>query len=75
MTRFKIDPNDSGGYSPGGHYRMNEAIVDIENEESVKKWASNLGVTPKELKTAIQSYGVVVRDIRKGLLLEKNKAS
>lgn len=54
---------------------MNEAIVDIENEESVKKWASNLGVTPKELKTAIQSYGVVVRDIRKGLLLEKNKAS
>lgn len=75
MTRLKIDPNDSGGYSPGSHYKTTEAVVDINNEESVSKWAHNLGVTPKELKAAAQVYGVVVRDIRRGLLLEKNKAS
>lgn len=74
MSKLKVLPNDSGGLSPGGYYRSTEAIVDISNEEDVNKWASNLDISPKELKAAVAIYGCVIKDIRRGLIREKNAA-
>ena len=71
MTKLKVLPNDSGGQSPGGYYRINEAVIHPDDPKDIEKWARNLSLSPKELKDAMEKYGVVVSDIRKGLLKEK----
>ena len=71
MTKLKVLPNDSGGQSPGSYYRTSEAVVNPQDKADVEKWAKNLGIAPKDLMSAIEKYGVVVSNIRKGLLKEK----
>lgn len=72
MSNIKVLSNDSGGLSPGPYYNSSEAVVDINDSENVEKWAKNLGITPRELKDAVSKFGVVVREIRKGLLKSKS---
>ncbi|HLW57106.1 MAG TPA: DUF3606 domain-containing protein [Bacteriovoracaceae bacterium] len=72
MAKIKVLSNDSGGLSPGTYYSSSEAVVDIDNQESLEKWSKNLGISIKELKDAIEKYGIVVREIRKGLLKSKS---
>lgn len=71
MTKLKVLPNDSGGQSPGSYYRAGQAIVHVEDKDDVEKWAKNLGITAKELLSAVEKYGMVISDVRKGLLKEK----
>lgn len=69
MSRFKVHSGDSGGYSPPGYSAdMKLAKIDVGSEESLAKWESVLHISRKELLSAIQEFGPVVRDIRVGLL-------
>lgn len=72
MAKIKVLSNNSGGLSPGSYYSSSEAVVDIDNPESLEKWAKNLDLSIRELKEAVEKYGVVVREIRKGLLKSKS---
>lgn len=72
MSNIKVLSNDSGGLSPGPYYNSSEAVVDINNPENLAKWAHNLGITTRELKEAVEKFGVVVKEIRKGLLKSKS---
>lgn len=66
---LKIENGNSGGSSPPAYYRESaQARIDINSEESLEKWASNLHLERKELLAAIKEFGPVVRDIRRGLL-------
>lgn len=73
MSKIKVLSNDSGGLSPGPYYNSSEAVVDINDPESVEKWAKNLDISTRELRAAAEKYGVIVKEIRKGLL--KNKSA
>lgn len=72
MAKIKVLSNDSGGLSPGPYYSSSEAVVDIADQESLERWSKNLGISIKELKDAVDKYGIVVREIRKGLLKDKS---
>lgn len=52
------------------HYReKKEAVpmVDIEDEESLKKWAFVLDLSCEDLIVAAKSFGPKISDIRRGL--------
>ena len=76
MTRLKVHTGESNGYSPGSYYKAsNPAVIDINNEESLAKWEGILGLNRKELMSAIESFGPVVRDIRRGLRISHDEAA
>lgn len=67
MPKLKIDNSDGNGYSPPGYYRESApAVIDVNNEESLMKWEKILDMNRKELLQAVQEFGPVVRDIRRG---------
>ncbi len=76
MSRFKVHTGQGDGSTPPGYYRAQApAKVDPSNEESLEMGSKSLEISRSELIEAIKLYGVVVRDIRRGLLSEKNKAA
>lgn len=73
---IKVHTGESNGYSPGSYYRSGpDAAIDVSSEESLNKWQAVLHLDRKELLEAIQEYGPVVRDIRKGLLNASDQAA
>ncbi len=76
MSRFKVHTGQGDGSTPPGYYRAPAAAkVDPSNEESLELWCKSLEISRSELLEAIKRYGVMVREIRQGLLSEKNKAA
>lgn len=69
---LKIENGNSGGSSPPAYYREPPlAKIDITCEENLKKWESVLNLGRKDLLNAINEFGPVVRDIRRGLINAK----
>jgi len=65
---IKVHTGESNGYSPGPYYRSSApAVIDVNSEESLKKWEEALHLSRKELLDAIEAYGPQVRNIRLGL--------
>ncbi len=76
MSRFKVHTGQGDGSTPPGYYRAPVAAkVDPNSEESLELWSKSLEISRSELVEAIKHYGVVVRDIRRGLLSQKNQAA
>jgi len=76
MNRFKIDAGHGNGSTPGPYYKEQaQAFIDPTNEADLIKWEESLQVDRLTLLEAIRTYGVVVRDIRRGLLNQKSNAA
>lgn len=76
MSSFKVYTGQGDGSTPAGYYREPApAKIDPNSEESLLMWEKSLMLSRAELKMAIQKYGVVVRDIRRGLVNEKQDAA
>lgn len=76
MSRFKVHTGQGDGSTPPGYYRAPAAAkVDPTSEESLELWSKSLEISRSELLDAIKNYGVIVRDIRRGLLAQKNDAA
>lgn len=65
-----IDPN--GQFK---HQQNHTPVVDVEDEESLRKWGEVLHLSREELIAAVKSFGPKVRDIRLGLAGRENKAA
>lgn len=73
---IKVHNGDGGGYSPPGYYKEPlQAVIDVHSEESLQKWGSVLHLERSELLQAINDFGPVVRDIRRGLLKQFQEAA
>lgn len=73
---LKVGTGDSNGSSPGAYYRSSPpAEIDVNSEESLAKWGVVLKLSRKELLVAINDFGPVVRDIRRGLLQSEDEAA
>ncbi len=73
---IKVHTGESNGYSPGAYYRSSgPAIIDVNSEEEIKKWADVLDLSKDELLKVIEHYGPAVKNIRLGLRSEKNEAA
>ena len=69
---LKIENGNSGGSSPPAYYREPPlAKIDVSSEESLERWGSILHLGRNELLSAIDEFGPVVRDIRRGLVNAK----
>jgi hypothetical protein len=76
MSSFKVYTGQGDGSTPGGYYREPApAKIDPQSEESLELWQKSLMLTRAELNQAIQKYGLIVRDIRRGLVNEKQDAA
>lgn len=76
MSSFKVYTGQGDGATPASYYREPApAKIDPHNEESLVWWEKSLMLSRAELKEAIKKYGVVVRDIRRGLVNEKQDAA
>ncbi len=76
MSRFKVHTGQGDGSTPPGYYRAPAAAkIDPSSEASLELWCKSLEISRSELLEAIKKYGVVVRDIRRGLLSEQSKAA
>jgi hypothetical protein len=70
---LKIENGNSGGSSPPAYYREPPlARIDTSSEESLEKWGAILHLGRKDLLSAINEFGPVVRDIRRGLINAKD---
>jgi hypothetical protein len=69
MSRLKVGTGPSGGYSPPSYWKeAKDAQIDPNCEESLKKWEEVLHLSRSEILAAIDDFGPVVREIRRGLL-------
>jgi hypothetical protein len=76
MSKFKVYSSDSNGYSPPGYYKdPPSAFVDLQSEESIKKWQEVLKMTRSELVYAVEEFGPLIKNIRRGLRNRKNDAA
>ena len=74
--RLKISGDDSGGSSPPTYYRAAPAAeVDINCRESLDKWAQILHLSHTDLIKAVEEFGPVIKDIRRGLRKKRNEAA
>ncbi|MBY0515455.1 MAG: DUF3606 domain-containing protein [Bacteriovoracaceae bacterium] len=74
MADFKIGTDQGNGCGPSLYYRApKDAVLDPENEESLALWEKSLNLTRTELLAAVKVYGCVIKNIRRGLVEEKNK--
>lgn len=72
---LKVEAEDGGGFSPPRYYKEPPmAKIDIHDEESLEKWGNILHLERHELLKAIEEYGPVVRDIRRGFLNKSGAA-
>lgn len=73
---LKVYTGESNGYSPGAYYQSSDpAFVDINSEESLKKWQEILRLSRKELLEAVNNYGPIIKNIRRGLLNSSDQAA
>ena len=73
---LKVYTGESNGYSPGAYYQSSApATVDINSEESLKKWEEVLHLSRKELLQAVENFGPLIRNIRRGLLESADEAA
>jgi hypothetical protein len=76
MADFKVSTDQGNGCGPSLYYRaQKDAVLDLENEESLAHWEKSLNLTRLELLEAAKVYGCVIRNIRRGLVEEKNKSA
>lgn len=76
MSKLKVGTGESGGYSPPSYWKEGAlGTIDPQSEESLSKWESVLHLSRKELLEAIDRFGPVVRDIRRGLLNSQDEAA
>lgn len=75
-TKLKVLSSESGGQSALGYYKEPPlARVDPDSPESVAKWSEVLGLERKDLLHAVQHFGPIIRDIRRGLRTQKEGAA
>lgn len=73
---IKVHTGESNGYSPGAYYKSSgPAIINVNSEEELEKWAKVLDLSKKELLEAIEVYGPEVKYIRLGLRAQKEGAA
>lgn len=73
---LKVHTGESNGHSPGSYYKSApSAAIDVNSEESLKRWQDVLHLTRKELLEAIHDFGPEVRNIRRGLLASSDQAA
>lgn len=73
---IKVHTGESNGYSPGSYYKaQKQAVIDVNDEASLELWSDVLKLSKKELLKAINDYGPVVRDIRRGLRQSHDEAA
>lgn len=73
---LKVGTGDSNGFSPGGYYKSSKpAVIDVNDKVAFANWCNVLGLSEKDLLSAIREYGPMVRDIRRGLRAEKGEAA
>lgn len=73
---IKVHTGESNGHSPGTYYRSSApAVIDVNSEDSLAKWETVLQLGRKELLEAIKHYGPEVRNIRRGLRGDSDKAA
>lgn len=76
MSKFKVYSSDSNGYSPPGYYKdPPSAFVDLQSEESIKKWQEILKMTRSELVYAVEEFGPLIKNIRRGLRNRESHAA
>lgn len=77
MSKYlKINTGESNGYSPPNYWKRSKAaVIDINNDENLTKWETVLNLSRKELIEAINLFGPVVIDIRRGLLKSRDEAA
>lgn len=76
MGNLKVETGDSGGSSPSRYWKEARlAKIDINNDENVNFWCSELNLTRERLFVAIKDFGPVVRDIRRGLDHKRDDAA
>lgn len=74
--KLSVHSDDGGGYSPPSYYKeAPAAVIDIANEESLRKWEAVLEMSRVELLDAIKDFGPVLRDIRRGLRRSRDDAA
>jgi hypothetical protein len=47
--------------------KADDTRINIEQDHEVRYWAKELGVSPNELRQAVQSAGPMVKDVRQHL--------
>lgn len=73
---IKVHTGESNGYSPGTYYKASkQAVIDVKDEASLETWSGILKLSKKELLEAIENFGPVVRDIRRGLRQNQDDAA
>ena len=73
---FKVHTGESNGHSPGPYMgELKLAQVNVNDEASLEKWGTILHLERHELLNAIKCFGPVVRDIRVGLLHNRDEAA
>ncbi len=76
MADFKVGTDQGNGCSPSLYYRApKDAVLELDNEESLALWGKSLNLSRAELLAAAKVYGCVIRNIRRGLVEEKNKSA
>jgi hypothetical protein len=76
MSKFKVHSGDSNGYTPPGYYKeAHSAFVDVKSEDSIKKWQAILELSRSELLYAVEEFGPLIKDIRRGLRKQMSGAA
>lgn len=45
-----------------------DAVIDVSDDASLRRWAEHFGVTPSQIEQAVQAAGPQVRDVQRHLL-------
>ena len=73
---IKVGTGNSDGYSPGAYYKASKpAVIDPNDKVAFANWCNVLGLSERELTSAIREFGPRVRDIRRGLRADTGEAA
>ena len=75
-NNIKVETGASNGHSPSRYWKEPRmARIDLNNDENIDFWASELNIPRSHLLVAAKDFGPVIRDIRRGLARSVDEAA
>ncbi len=75
-NNLKVETGASDGHSPSRYWKGPRiAKIDLNNDENIDFWASELKISRDLLLVAAKDFGPAIRDIRRGLARNVDEAA